>query len=120
MDYLDLTDFANNKANEKMLKELFLKDYKSLGKIKEIKQLILTKLSVKHVNKKLITKIGISLDNIVEQLHIDYTDIRTKVIHGDYKDFKTAFYLWRSNALPFLYRIYIVINLINYATKKME
>lgn len=120
MDYIELNNFIDNKPSEAILKEQFINDYKALGKIREIKQLIIARLTIKRIDRRLSTKIGISLDNLIEQLHIDYTDIRTRVIHGDYKDFKTAFYLWRGNAMSFLYRVYAAINLINYAAQKLK
>lgn len=96
--------------------ENFIADYKSLKNIPDINLIFLSKIPTQKLNyilKK--TKINLTLDNLTTQLSNDYTDMRTKVIHGDYKDFRTAFYLWKTQISPFLYRLYLIMNLIQYS-----
>jgi len=118
MNYAEITEFILNINDQTIIESHFINDYKSLGKINEIKELLIKRTSEDVIDRILKKcKMKISFDNLINQLQLDYTDIRTKVIHGDYKNLKTVFYLWKDNAMPFLYRLYLVFNLINYTMK---
>lgn len=97
----------------------FIADYKSLKSVKDISLLFIKHIDSDKLNlilKK--AKITDSIENITIQLTNDYIDLRTKVIHGDYNDFKTVYYIWRTQIMPFLHRLYLIMSLINYSCDK--
>lgn len=111
----EIEGFLENLKNEKFHGD-FKNNHKSLGNITELFELLT--LNSKH--QKLVDKIlknrNLTFSGLQEQLKENYTSDRTKVVHGDYRDIKTLYFLYRGKYLDFLINIYIAMKIMIYSS----
>lgn len=112
MNKKEIDEFIKNIKGQEMAKE-FVDAHKSLKEIKQVFLLIkIPEMKISKINK-ILNKRQLTLFGLQEQLEENYTNDRTKIIHGDFKDFLTVYFLFRSRYLDFLINLYIAMKIID-------
>ena len=94
----------------------FKNDYKSLKDISNLFDFLKQDKNIQKKIDKILLKRGLTFLGLQEQLENDYKDARTRVVHGEYRDIKTLYYLYRDKYLDFLINIYIAMKIMLYST----
>ncbi|MGL4864067.1 MAG: hypothetical protein ACRC4T_13195 [Cetobacterium sp.] len=110
----DIDVFINGIKTERMSSD-FKNDHKSLKDISNLFEFLKQSEETKKVIDKILLKRRLTFLGLQEQLQDDYKDTRTRVVHGDYKDIKTLYYLYRGKYLDFLINIYIAMKIMMYS-----
>lgn len=115
LSFKEIDIFLKNIKNEKMSND-FKNDYKSLKDISNLFDFLKQDKNIQKKIDKILLKRGLTFLGLQEQLENDYKDARTRVVHGEYRDIKTLYYLYRDKYLDFLINIYIAMKIMLYST----
>ena len=107
----EIIKFLKNIKQETFHSE-FNSTHKSLNNISELFNLLQINKNKEIVLEKILLKKKLDLDGFKEQLKLSYTSDRTAIIHGEYKDIKTLFLIYRDKYLVFLINIYLAMKIM--------